>query len=269
MNDEELLEEIGKAARAERDGDAGEQWDALAEGTLDAEAVAELEALAAQDPDLEEALAAFTPLGDGAKSRFTDAILAELAPAAAEPEPVPEKTRHAPEEKPAGAKIIPFPRRAATWLVPLAAAAAVTVLLLRPTTAPPFTAYQLDATAGERALRGSEPAPSTLPRYRDGSGIEIILRPQTRLEGGASVWAFLQSGDDIAPWTAPIEGADGGAFRVSGVAGELLPKVRGEVQLLFAVGPGDRRPITADQVREALKSTPQGWHLLRYRLVRE
>lgn len=265
MNDDELLEEIGKAARAERDDDPGEQWDALAEGTLDAETVAELEALAAEDPDLGEALAAFTPLGDEAKDRFTGAILAELAPApAATSEPAAPA-----EAKTGGAKIIPFPRRAATWLVPLAAAAAVAVLLLRPTTAPPFTAYQLDATAGERALRGSEPATAELPRYRDGSGLEIILRPQTRLDGTATVRAFLARGEAIDPWPAPVESAEGGAFRVSGVAGQLLPNVRGEIELLFAVGPAERRPATVEQVREALSEAPRGWTLLRYKLVRE
>ena len=255
MHDDELLSELAMAAQAERAADPDARWEALAEGQLHAEALAELEALAAHDPEAEVAMAAFTPLGADAKDRFARAILSELAAEVA--------------TEPVGAKVIPFRRRPLFWGLPLAAAAAVALMVYSPSATPEFTPYRLDASAGEQQLRTANAAPTAaLPRYRDGSGVELVLRPETRVEATVGVRAFLGQGGAIDPWSPPIESAPGGAFRIHGTAGALLPGIRGEVELLFAVGPEAALP-EGDGVRAALTEAPRGWRLLRYRLLRE
>ncbi len=233
MNDDKLLEMLGDVARGERDADLKS----------------------------DRAQALLRPIGDDVKARFADAIMAEIGPAAVEP-------ARAPPSEATGAKVIPFPRRVLTWALPLAAAAAVAFVMLRPTT-PQFTAYQLDASAGEQRLRSGSAAPDAgLPRYADGSGLELVLRPQTRVDVPVSVRAFWMQGGRIETWSPVIDGAPGGAFRISGEAGVLLPNLRGEVELLFAVGPEATLPATTDALRAALVKIPESWRLLRYRLRR-
>lgn len=228
MTDDELLDMLGEVARGERDS----------------------------EPDSEAAQALLEPLGDDAKDRFAAAAMAAMGP--------PEDAKAPPDD----AKVIPFRRRALTWVVPLAAAAAVTIFLLRPA-APTFTAYQLDATAGEQRLRsGTATDGGERPRYADDSGFELVLRPATRIEGPVALRAFTTQGAAVTPWAPPVQAAPGGSFRISGDAGTLLPGLRGEVELLFAVGPEALLPSAAN-VRAALDAPPTSWRLLRYRLVRE
>jgi hypothetical protein len=238
MNDDELLEMLGDVARGERDA----------------------------DPQTEEAQALLRPLGDDAKARFADAIMASIGPPVAEPAPEPERPA---DREVVEAKIIPFPRRVMIWALPIAAAAAIAVVMLRPTSSP-FTAYQLDASAGEQRLRSGNAAPAPgLPKYADGSGLELVLRPQTRVDAPVAVRAFWMQGERIESWGPAIDAAAGGAFRINGEAGALLPGLRGEVELLFAVGPEATLPTTTDALRAALEKPPESWRLLRYRLMRE
>ncbi len=247
MNDDELLEALAAAARAERARDP--RYDALADDALSEEDRA---ALAALGDD--EAMTVFTPLGDAAKARFADAALGALG---AQAPPA------------SGAKVLPFRRtwvgRALTFAVPLAAAAALAFILLRPAAeGPGLPEYRLDATAGERTLRSADPAPADVPRYGPGSRIELVLRPSTAAQGPVAVRAFLNRGGELQPWAVTPEVSPEGAVRIAGPVEKLLPEVTGEVEILLAVG----RPEALPDARDVLTAPPAGWRLLRYRLER-
>jgi hypothetical protein len=190
------------------------------------------------------ALRAFTPLDAAAQDRFADAALAALAR--------PTEQR--------GARVLPF-RRIALWVVPLAAAAALAVFLLRPGSDLPT--YRMEAGQGDRALRGAEVEAAAVPRYEPGSRLEIVLRPAKAVEGPVAARGFVRRGDDVTPWAVEPEVAPGGAVRVAGPIDALLPGVTGEVELWIAVG----RPAALPDA-DAVRATPRGWQLLRYRLVR-
>jgi hypothetical protein len=249
MNDDELLKALAAAAQAERARDP--RYDALADDDLSEEDRA---ALAALGDD--EAMTAFAPLDEAARERFAAAALTAMGASAAAPEPE-------------GAKILPFRKtwagRVLTFAVPLAAAAALAFVLLRPgPEGPGLPDYRLDATAGERTLRSAEPAPADVPRYGPGSRIELVLRPSTAAQGPVTVRGFLNRGGELQPWAVTPEVSPEGAIRIAGPVEELLPDVTGEVELLLAVG----RPEALPDAGEVLTATPKGWRLLRYRLVR-
>jgi hypothetical protein len=157
--------------------------------------------------------------------------------------------------------------RALTWLAPLAAAAALALVLLRPSAAPELPEYRLDASSGERTLRSADPAPVAVPRYGPGSRIELVLRPSTAVRGPVAARAFLLQGGEVKPWPVAVEVAPEGAVRIAGPVEALLPRVSGELEILLAVGRPDALPDAA-AVHEALARPPAGWRLLRYRLVR-
>ena len=271
MNDDDLLDILSEAARAERAREpADPRWDALADDALSAEDRAALEALAGSDPDAASALEAFRPLDASARERFANAALAELGAT----ESPSEKAGHqadvdadALNTEPIleGARILSFPRRVATYVVPFAAAAGLLFFALQPTPSP-FVDYTLSAGAGEQHLRGDAPSNVAVPVYGPGSTLQLVLRPATRVDDEVEVRAFILQGDELAPWSPPLQTAPGGAVRLQGAADALLPGRTGELTLVFAVGPAGTVSDKAHDVRSALDTPPEGWRVLRYRL---
>ncbi len=242
MNDEDLLQALGEVARDEAGEPFDARWDAMAADELSDEDRAALEALAAGDPELADAPEAFAPLDDAAKERITDSILLVL------------------EQEKAPAPVLKFPtRRVLLVAAPLAAAAALLFMLL-PRGAD-LPAYGLDASKGEMSVRGSGPA-AEVPIYKQGTRLDLILRPATKVQGGAQLRTFVKQAGAVRDWNIPHEVAPGGAFRIAGAAETLLPQP-GDYELIFAIGPPKGTP-TAQEV-----SGEGPWQTLRYRLKRE
>jgi hypothetical protein len=225
MDDQDpLLRELAREAKDEmsRERDRlDERWDRLSAGTLTAEEEAELRALAATSEEAREAWEAFRPLDSGFQDRVVQAIQADRAPAA---------------------KVLPFSRRVARrggWLAAAAAVAAVLLLTLRQPAALPQ--YHAELSGGDRQER----AESGTGRFAPGSPFELVLRPQTQVEGEVDVRFFLEGEGGLQPWPVPAEIAPGGAVRVAGTLGREIALFPGDWTVWAVVGRRGQLPDAA------------------------
>ncbi|MCA9525400.1 MAG: hypothetical protein KC549_03775, partial [Myxococcales bacterium] len=149
--DAELLARLGRHGRAQA-AELDPRLMALAEGRLSPAEQAALAADAAADAELARAVEVFAPLDEAAQDRIADGVLAALGIA-----------RAGPVEEAPPAKVLPFRRRPVGRVLmaalPLAAAAAIAVFVLRPgavVDAPPVPGYALSIEGGEKVQRGDE-----------------------------------------------------------------------------------------------------------------
>lgn len=252
--DEALLEALGEVARAEPDVlDA--RWDALAAGALSADERAALEALAAGDRQMADALEAFAPRDDALDDRITAAILAQTAAGPAAPD-----TRDAPV---VAIGTAPSARRRWAWLAAAGAALAAGLIAFALRGGPTLPDYALDNRAGEQAARGvDDPAAATV--YGPGSRVDLILRPATDVIGPVAARVFHQHGDTISALPIAPTASATGVLRLTGSVDALLPPGQGAQRLLIAIGPPDALPKSVDALRAALLNEPRGWQLLRH-----
>jgi hypothetical protein len=213
-----LLRDLTQTARDEMARERillDERWDRLSAGTLSAEEEAELRALAASSEEGRLALEAFRPLGDDFQDRVVRAI---RAPAA---------------------KVLPFSRRAARWGGGVAAAAALAAALFLTLSHPAaLPEYRAELSGGNRRQRSEINANAR--RFAPGSPLEIVLRPQTAVEGEVEVRFFLQGEGELRPVSLPAEIAPGGAVRISGVLGWEIAIPPGDWTVWSVVGrPGE------------------------------
>lgn len=223
MSEDRLLRELGHLAKEEEGAERArldERWDRLAAGTLTAEEEAELLALAETSPEAREAYEAFRPLGPEFQARVVEKIAAGL-----------------PKEW--WGRLLPFRPavRIGGWVTAAAAAAAVFVVLLRPSA--PLPGYQMGDVSGiSGEMRGEQPE-EPLPTFAPGDRIRVVLHPETefrarRLKGQL----FLLQGRELRLLDTQSEIDRAGAAKLTA---SLDPDLQpGDWTLWAVVGrPGD------------------------------
>lgn len=256
MSDDRLLEALGARAR---------EWEALARGELDAEAVDALRREAETTAEGRRAWEAFRPLDPRFHARAARRILAARD----------DRPARAPDIEPAAARRRRATPRAAWALAAvLLASIAGGLLIGRGAAPPPLPSYQL-SVAGVRAERAPAPgeeatAGATLV---PGSRLELVLRPATGVEGPVTAALYLAGGGALDRWPVAaeaLEAAPSGALRVAGRVGAELPFRAGDWTVLAVVGrPGAMPSPAAVEARwRAGEGAEDGaprrgdWHLL-------
>jgi hypothetical protein len=213
MSEDRLVRELGHLANEEEGAGKArfdERWDRLSQGQLSAAEEAELLALAETSEEGREAWEAFRPLGPDFQAGVVRALREQgLAPA------------------PPLAKVLPFRRRAvfAGSLAAAAAAVAVVVLVARPPA--PLAEYaSLDLSGGTHAMRGEEPATAE-PDFAPGDRFEATLRVRTQgtYERHLEARSYLACGREVRPLEVRSQVEPGGAVRMWGSIGDVLPGV--------------------------------------------
>ena len=134
----------------------------------------------------------------------------------------------------------PRGRRAVLLLGGLAAAAAV-LLILWPR-AETLPGYSIEVSAGAAQHRGDEHPRAS---FRPGDRLEIVLRPETEVNGEVAVVAFHQG----EVWDQPFEVSPSGAVRLVGVAEDFFDRP-GAHEITFVVGRPEELPATLEQADE-------------------
>jgi hypothetical protein len=211
MNDEELLAKTLARVAAEEEAAMAvdPQLDALAAGTLSAEERRALEARAAQDPALREAMELFAPLPAAAISRAAGSE--------------PQKVR----------RLIP------RWVMPAAAIAAgvMAVVLLRPAPAP-LPEYSLEISPAYTPSRGAEPNLAEETVVHVDSDLELVLRPAQNLAGELDCRFFILAGEKVLSSHA-AEKSDIGSCRFSAPVKRLQPEGVDRLEVVAWVGRPD------------------------------
>lgn len=218
MTDEELLAQLGQLAKRQDDAEDA-QWDALARGELDASALSELEARAADDPEVALRLQLFRPVDDGAKARILEALTSMPRPAqAARP-----------------AKRRPAAARWALAAVPLAMAAALALFLMRPQALAPLPDYSATLRGGQAEQRSGDESAVT-PRIGPGSQLELQLRPSVDVDGAVEARAFVVRAGEVTRLEVSPQIAPSGGFRLQGRAAAWFGSARGPAEMVILVG---------------------------------
>lgn len=228
-DDDRVAQEVGRMM-AEQDGGLDPELEAYARGVLAEDQRRALEARAARDPELAQALELFAPLAP--------AVLVRVAQAAG-PEPVRAPLRaiagdpardRAPSRRPHRARRAPI---FAGALVAMAASVAVGLWVSAPAPLPAFT---LAARAGDAQWRG---ASETGTQLRADSELELTLVPATPVHGALEGKLLVLRGDTVVDRGPATEVSSDGALRWRGPAGSLLGVDAGSVTVvLVAARPG-------------------------------
>lgn len=261
MNDETWMRELARAARdeaeAERSGLDG-RWDRLSAGELPAAEVEELRRRGESSEGAREAYEAFRPLGPEFKAQALAAVRARLKAGQAPPrEAIPFAPRPERLELPTRR---PRARRWAPWGVAAAAAAALVLFLRLPGGRQgPLPPYDADLSGGVVSHRGAgDPAGLSAWTFRQGSRLDLVLRPRTAVEGEVAAGCALLRGGEARSCDANLRVVAGGAIQVAGTIGEDLRLEPGEWRLCAAVGrPGDL-PAGAALCPDASGETEEG-----------
>lgn len=254
---DELIDALTEHTRAERAAD--ERWRLLTEGALEPD---EAQALAEADP---ERFARHQPFDPGEDDALIDGLMAAVDSGRSTPdgpgrEAPPVELAEAPV-----ARVIRPPRwrRAATIVAPLALAAGLTLMVLRPTPGPSLPGYRLVDTSGDRTTRSDDSARVVRPDAR----LRWVLRPAEAVEGPISARAFVV--EDSGPRALPIafEVAAGGALRADAAIAGALPGRMGQVRLLIAIGPPPRLAELGARPELTLGDLPPDLRVIEHRLT--
>lgn len=260
---DELLARLGQLASEEAaDELADERWDAMARGELSEEEQRAL--LATLDEDAGDAEALFAPIDAAARTRFADAVRAELSGAS--------------DSKGAGeaAPVISLDaarrrRKRFAWggAIAALAAAAMIFIVVRPGAGPEqpghtpgapggassLPGYEMDFAGGQKSVRsGGHDAPNAIsgvPLLREGARYTLTIRPETPVDTPVEVAVFLVSGETVKAIEAKVETSEEGAARVVGELPAGIPV--GQWELVALVGDSDALPadgVTASALTE-------------------
>ncbi|MFN3200655.1 MAG: hypothetical protein ACE366_19810 [Bradymonadia bacterium] len=273
------LANLEREQRGEIAADA--RLEALSAGDLSDEDLAELQALAASEPEWGEALEAFEPLDDAALDRMTAQVLAEMGVASAE-EAAPSDVQSVksdtllaheePAETSTPDNVVQLSaHRRPRWvwgagIGSLAAAAALAFFMMKPNVVP-MPGYGIEVAMGQSDFRGDEPQ-AKVTRLTPNTRLDVTLRPESKVDAPVAVRAFLKSGDSVVRWNPPVKVLENGVVQLTGRTGDLMPSaLKGRVTMLLAVGVEEALPHTPEQAAEAMKTgASEGWRLLRHEL---
>ncbi len=224
MSDGRLLQDLAQMAKEDRRAELDqldERWDRLSQGTLSADEEAELRALAEGSDELRDAYDAFRPLDADFRERVLNAVLEPEADESPEPP----------------AKILPFRRRTTTIAGFLAAAAALSLVVVRlggPGGAP-LPQYHLALEGGVSEIRSEESEVSDRD-FAAGSRLDLKLRPQVDVSGPVEARFFVARDDELRVWDVSAKISSNGVVHVAGVLGRDFELEPGEWTLWAAVG---------------------------------
>lgn len=251
MNDEDLLAQLGQLAKSQENAES-EQWDALASGELDEEALAELEARAAHDPEVALRLQLFRPVDTDTKTRVLETLSGGLVSAL---DATPEQGSSRPARSaPVGLKSPPVKRgrRPSRWAlaaVPLAVAAAVALLLSRPQSTVPLPDYSAELRGGQSEQRSGTTS-NVVPRIGPSSQLELRLRPSVDVKGSVEARAFAVQAERVTPLDATPQIAPSGGVRLQGRAGAWFGAARGNAKIVVLIArPGALQDVPLETVR--------------------
>lgn len=141
-----------------------------------------------------------------------------------------------------------------------AAAAAVFVALPEDKTLPE---YALVVRSGEKVMRSEAPVAGAY-RYAPGSQVDVIVRPETTVEGEVHLSAVVVGADGAAKaWAGPVE-TKSGAFRVRGTFGDDVDLEPGAWRLVLTVS----SKVAPDPVA-TWRAPPAGARILEHRFQLE
>lgn len=222
---------------------ADPRWERLATGTISPEERAELERMAAADPEAARAMAMFQPIEEAELARTVAAVTSPPASASAVARP------QAPARGAGGGRR-PFVRWALAGA--LAAAAVVLVAVLRaPPGGRPLPTYEL-ALEGVKQVRGSTLSAGA-PLFTPDARFELVVRPGWQAPGAVACAGFLWAQGRLLAWEPVFEVSSQGACRLSGRARDLLPSWTGEAELVIWVG----RPEALRRARPEASADPR------------
>ena len=219
--DERKLSAIGDAMR-EAEATVDPRLERLVQGKLSADELETLRKEAESDPELLASIEVFTPVSPDFQRKMVDVAMASV------------------REPPA--PVIPL-RRAATVLIPLAAAAVAAFLFLRPAVNPPpapsLPVYRLDFSVERGSLRSDAASQPAHPETE----VSLILRPQTAIEEGLEAQLYvLPAGKPVSRSPVAPTQIHRGAVLWTGRVADMAPGVSGDVRLIGVVGRPGRLP---------------------------
>lgn len=167
--------------------------------------------------------------------------------------------------------------RPSLWAAAAALAAAVLAVVLWPEAGrAPLPGYQAVLEGALRVERGpgdpgvSEPAWPEATAFAPGNRFELVLRPETAVEGAVEVRTFRQEGDSLVPWPLPAETPEGGAVRIAGTVGREVELPSGESTLVVVIGRRGDLPSPGEvltRLGESGRAGDDDWQAWRWRLA--
>jgi hypothetical protein len=234
MDDDKLLASIG--ALAARQGERS-TWERVVTREASAEDLAELERLAAADPEARALLEASRPLDDLAQERIARALTARLSPA----------------RRPMRSRI----GMAAAGLA-LAAGVALFFGLSDRETGLPL--YALDSSGAATSRAPAAAAVACVVRADTRGSFELLARPNDAVVGPIAAKAFIVRGAEVQPFEGDLELAAKGSVRLTGENRALT----GASELRIVVGRPDLiGPTDARAKAGAPSASGRGWQVLR------
>jgi hypothetical protein len=235
MKGDDLLKGIVEAARA-HDPASDPRYATRIDGTLSAEDAAALKALGERSEAHREAWEASEPLGEDARARMLDAIVAS------QQQPVRKISQWQPRV-----------RQVVTPLLVAAAMAAAAALVLRSQgdadALSSLPAYAMVMTGGDHQMRsdpgeGSKGEPI---RLGPSSQLEITLRPGTRVTGPVAVEGYLIRNGQPRRWDVRPEISTEGSARITGERESLFPgEPAGPLEIALVIGRPGAMPPNAE-----------------------
>lgn len=219
--DEELLGALGAVVRGRAHDPEQQLLERLVRSDLSAAEIKRLRQRAATDPQLDSAVALYTPLSAAAQARITGALL--QAQASAKPGVAPARERMA--------ALLPRQARKPMWLA-LACAAAGLLFVAWPRHGS-LPTYDLEAHTSDVRYRGgalTQTSESVLA-LTPGTQVKLLLRPATPTAERAGVRALLAYRDES------------GAEHVLAWPGEATLSEQGAVSLQLKAAPVELRGL--------------------------
>ncbi|MBS2020178.1 MAG: hypothetical protein JST00_45385 [Deltaproteobacteria bacterium] len=235
--DDDLLRALGRVAADQARATA--PYERMTTGAATKEELDELARLEESgDEETKGLVAAARPLDDAARARIADTLAAKMAP----------RRRAA----------LAWGRIGAAGGA-IALAAAVALLVTRPTATAPLPRYSVDSTSVSTMRMPSDPGATndcTLQSSEWGA-FEVVIRPDAELRGGVSASMFVWEGSTTKPWAGDFEVAPTGSIRIRGTKKSLL----GATSLVIVVG---RPAAFADRALAKARSAPsgEGWQAI-------
>ncbi len=264
---QDLLEQLGDLARGQQAPPCGdERFEALTRGELDNAEQEQLQRDSQTSACRRAVYEASVPFDEGARDRFFQAAKQGLGEgtgsAPHEPEAAPGED--GPDEEKPAAEVIPLHRRPVVRGLTggglLLAAAALAILLVRPTPHPALPTYELRMSGGEQAMRSADAAAAGVPVIGPESMMRLVLRPSVPSSDGVAARAFLVDEDGFAdgkarraqsvtPLDLPARVSPEGAVRID-VPGDVVVHhtSNDRAWLVVAIGYEHAMPVTGSEL---------------------
>lgn len=247
MKDEELIGGLIDAARKPDSENAriDKEFDDLAASKLSKEQIKELSMKYKDSSQGALALDLFAPMSNRVRERIVQQLKSEVG------------AQKRQRDKSPGIVI-----RLKSWMfeqkriLQLATSAAAVVVLMfvvwNPDAQwPAIPAYQMSLQGQIKAVRGAEheiTQPDELPRYKPGSILQVVLRPDRAVQGPVEVSVFIEKDGHLSPIDLPVEQDPQGSVRIFGKLGKDVHLPSGAITLWMCLSRPGEKP-TPEQIQ--------------------